>query len=164
MKSLAVLTAAAAVAMLAGCGTTTTTPAISATGGAAATHTSAPLSCKQQYKTWKYGPARAIVKQQLGPALKAVTAAGSVQDLLKMQAALKRTGRVAAELAAYPIPRCADPKGYWPRMLALLQAGGDNASTSGGLAGLLAAMGPLQSVKGIEAKLGAELKKNAGVP
>jgi hypothetical protein len=82
-----------------------------------------------------------------------------VQDLPKMQAALKRTGRVATELAAYPIPRCADPKGYWPRILALLQAAGDNARSGSGLAEIMMAVAPLREVKSFESKLGAELKK-----
>lgn len=162
MKAPAVLAAAIAVAVLAGCGTTTTPAAGHTTGGAAAAHSSAP-SCHQQYEAWKYGPARAIVKHQLAAALKAVAAAGSVQDLPKMQAALKRTGRVAAELAAYPIPRCADPKGYWPHVLALLQAAGDNASSGNGLAAIMMAVAPLREVKSFENKIGAELRKTAGI-
>jgi hypothetical protein len=55
-EALTGLAAAAAVA-LAGCGAAATSSGNQA-GGAAATHTSAPLSCHQQYETWKNGPAR----------------------------------------------------------------------------------------------------------
>ena len=58
-----------------------------------------------------------------------------------------------------PMPGCADPRGYWNEILARIRASGDNASTSSGLSGLLAAEAPLQDVPGMETKLGAELKK-----
>jgi hypothetical protein len=62
------------------------------------------------------------------------------------------------------MPHCADPASYWAQLPGYLKAAGDNSSTSSGLAGLLAAMAPLQKIPAIEGKLGAELKKNAGVP
>jgi len=60
------------------------------------------------------------------------------------------------------MPGCVDPAGYWRKMLGYLKAAGDDASTSSGLGGLLAAMAPLQKVKAVENKLTAELKTNAG--
>src|SRR5271165_1840496 len=163
MKALALLATAAAIAMLAGCGTTTT-PAATRTGGtsaaAAATHSSAPPSCHQQYGKWKNGPARPLATQ-IERALKKVGAAAAIEDIPALNKALKDAGNIARRLAAYPMPRCADPKAYWTQMLGYLKAAGDNASTSSGLGGLLAAMAPLEKVKAVESKLGAELKKDA---
>ncbi len=161
MRALAGLAVAGTVALLAGCGTTAT-PAAGGTRSAAATHTSAPPSCHQQYKAWQNGPARTLGKQ-IVPALKKVQAEASTEDIPLLNKALKDSGNIARQLKAYPMPACADPAGYWTQMLGYLQAAGDNASTSSGLAGLLTAMAPLQKVQGVENKLGAELKKNAGV-
>ncbi len=164
MKAPAGLASAAAVAMLAGRGTAAT-PGASGTGStsaaAAATHSSAQPSCHQQYRAWKYGPARPFGKQ-IVPALNNVQAAAGIEDIPRLDKALKNAGNIARRLAAYPMPGCADPKGYWAQMLGYLQAAGDNASTSSGFAGLLLAMAPLQKIKAVESKLAAELKTNTG--
>ena len=56
------------------------------------------------------------------------------------------------------MPACADPKGYWTRMLADIRASGDNARIASGLAGLIAAEVPLKKVRPLTTKLGAEIK------
>lgn len=168
MKSLVIPGAAAVVAILAGCGTAapsagSTPPAPSGSGTSAAAATSAPPSCHEQYLAWKTGPAKAVADKQLQPALRKVEAAGSDEDLPLLQSSLEAAGRVAVKLEAYPVPPCADPKGYYAQMLGLLRAAGDNASTSSGLSALILAEAPLQKVPAVENKLTAELKKNAGV-
>ena len=95
--------------------------------------------------------------------LNAVQAAGKALDIARMDAALKHIGKGAAALAAYPIPRCADPHGYYGRILTRIQAAADNASTSSGLSGVILAIAPLKEVPALEQKLTAELRQTAGV-
>jgi hypothetical protein len=143
---------------LAACGGST--PAAAPTVAATKSVTAAQ-ACKQSYDAWKTGPAKTIETGKLEPALKRVQAAGASEDLSELRSALEATGRAARDLKAYPMPVCADPRGYWPQMLALLQASGDNARSSSGLSALLLAEAPLQKVPGIEGKLTAELKRDA---
>jgi hypothetical protein len=159
MKRLAGLAAVATV-VLAGCGTTGT-PAASGNSPTAAAHTSAPPTCHQQYETWKTGPAKAL-SVRLTQALTKVKTAGGNEDIPQLQAGLKSAAQIARKLAAYPMPQCADPGGYWGQFLGHLEAAGDNANSSSGLGALILAMAPLKSVPGIEQKISAEVKKNAG--
>jgi hypothetical protein len=128
---------------------------------AATQSATAPPSCHQLYKTWQYGPPRAL-SGQIVPALRKVEAAGKLEDIPELNSALKHAGHIAQRLVAYPMPACADPKGYWTRTLGYLKAAGDNASTSSGLAGLLMAMAPLEQVNAVENNLGTELQKTTG--
>jgi hypothetical protein len=79
-----------------------------------------------------------------------------------LQSSLEAVGRAPVKLEAYPIPSCADPKGYYAEFLGLLRAAGDNASTSSGLSALILAEAPLQKVPAVESSLAAEVKQNAG--
>jgi hypothetical protein len=154
-KMLAALAAATAL-LITGCGSAS--PATTAAHGSAS---SSPPSCHQQYETWKHGPAKAAAGK-LVAALKRVQSAGSAEDITAMDGALKAGGSAATALAAMPIPRCADPAGYYSQMLTRITAAGDNAKTSSGLAAMMLAMVPLKSVPGIEKKLSAELARTVG--
>lgn len=145
------LPALAAVVALTACGTHTAGTTTAALG------TTAPLSCHQQYRAWKTGPARAEAKK-LASALKSVQSAGASADLVLISSGLKRAGRVAHQLQGLPMPACADPKGYWTRMLADIRASGDNAGTASGFMGLIAAEVPLKKVRPLTTKLGTEIK------
>jgi hypothetical protein len=144
-----------AVVALAACGAR---PAAPAAPAAAVRTAAAPPSCRQQYGIWKQGPARALVGN-LDAADGRARSAAAAEDIPVLSAALKAAGAAAAALAAYPMPACADPRGYWGAMLARIRAAGDNAGSSSGLSGLLLAEAPLQAVPGLEAKLTAELKR-----
>ena len=113
------------------------------------------MSCRQQYQAWKTGPARAKGKQ-LTRALNSVQSAGDDINLIRTR--LRRAGIVAHQLQAYPMPHCADPAGYWARLLADIRAAGDNAGAVTGLVGVVAAEGPLKKVPRLERKLQRELK------
>lgn len=142
------LPALAAVVALTACGSH-----VASTTAAAAP--AATESCHQQYEAWKTGPAKAEAKKLAG-ALRALQSAG--EDLVLVTDSLKRAGRIAHQLQAYPMPACADPAGYWRKTLADIRAGGDNASTSSGLGAVLLAMAPLKKAPALERKLAAELK------
>jgi hypothetical protein len=149
--------AAAALALLTACGSQGT-----ATGTAAAGATSAPAqSCHAQYQAWEHGPARTAAKGLIAQ-FRAVKAAANASDFPRLDAALKHAGRAAAGVAAYPMPRCADPRRYWPAILTRIRAAADNAGTGSGLGALMLAIVPLKQVPPLVTKLHTEVKQNAG--
>ena len=152
------ITVAAAVLSLAACGTTSVP---SSAGSPAAKATASPMTCLQQYQAWRKGPARGAAKK-LVAALKEVSAAGSVEDIPGITAALKKGGKTAVVVDRYPMPRCADPAGYWPQLLARVRAAGDNAGAGSGLSSLLLAEMPLKAVPNLERKLSAEVHRTTG--
>ena len=158
---IGILAATAVAATAAGCGGQAAAPP-AATASLAATHLAAQApapSCKQQYSVWKHGgPARAQAKQ-LTSALNAVQTAAGSEDVAAMTTALKTVGAAAVLLGQYPMPACADPRGYWNAVLTRIHAAGDNAASASGLSALILAEAPLQGVSGLEAKLTAELKR-----
>jgi hypothetical protein len=114
MRHLITTAAAAAVALLAGCGTSSTT----GTGNSQATSaTSAPAApCHAQFEAWKRGSPRTAAEAMVVQ-LRGVQATGSAADIPRLLAAIKRAGHAAAATAAYPVPRCADPHGYYAAIL-----------------------------------------------
>jgi hypothetical protein len=123
-------------------------------GGSAA---SPPRSCLQQYRSWNAGPAHAA-GENLVAALNGVEAANAVLKNSTTNAALKRAGAAATALGHYPIPKCADPKGYWRAVLVQIQTAAANASTSGQGA-LVAAAVVLHNMPALDLKLADELKQ-----
>lgn len=150
LLGLFVITAAVACG-----GTHPTTGAAAGSATAAATHsaTAAPLSCKQQYKAWKNGAAKPV-GNKLKTELTAIQTAGANEDIPALLAALKAVGKTAARLEQYPAPACADPHGYWKKILARIQAAGDNAGADTGLTGLILAEAPLKGRPGAGEKAG----------
>jgi hypothetical protein len=123
-------------------------------GGSAA---SPPRSCLQQYRSWNAGPAHAA-GENLVAALNGVEAANAALDNSTTNNALKHAGAAAGALAHYPIPKCADPKGYWRAVLVQIQTAAHNASTSGQGA-LVAAAVVLHNMPALDLKLADELKQ-----
>ena len=136
------LAALMSVVLLAGCefrGPVGNPPANTAAGGGTAT--TPAQSCHAQYEAWKNGPTRSAAKRFVAQ-FRAVEAAGTVEDIPRTVAALKAAGRGAQALQAYPMPKCADPHGYWGQFLTRVRAGADNASTGTGLGCPVAGDGP----------------------
>jgi hypothetical protein len=157
------LVPALAVLALAGCGTASSSTPPAAPAHPASPAAAAAVSCRQQYETWKHGPAALAAVHRMEAALKRVQSAGSAMDIPVMSAALHRAGRSAATLSnRYPIPRCADPHGYYALFLARITAAGDNAASASGLSAVLLAEAPLQTVPKIEKRLTAELNRTVG--
>lgn len=155
----------AAVVVLAGGGTAyalTSHSSGNPPASTAAGSPSQPLTCKQQFSAWRTGPAKALAEGFKADGT-ALDSAASAEDIPATDAALKKIGNDANQLNAYPMPACADPAGYWTQILAGIKAAGDNADSTPGLAGLLAAEAPMQHVKTLEAKLNAELMRTVGV-
>jgi hypothetical protein len=141
-----------AVSALAGAALTLT--ACGSGGGSAA---SPPRSCLQQYRSWNAGPAHAA-GENLVAALNGVEAANAALKNSTTNAALRRAGVAATALGHDPIPRCADPKGYWRSVLVQIQTAAASASTSGQGA-LVAAAVVLHNMPALDLKLADELKQ-----
>jgi hypothetical protein len=154
MKPLALAAASAAVVLLAACSQahpTSATPARHAT----VTHSAVLVNCPLKYKAWKQSPAKKLVS-----ALKTFDSAGAVEGSPALTAALKKAGRAVLSAERYPIPACADPKGYWTALLMHVNAAANNAGSGSESASTSLA---LKAVPGIERKLTAELKSTVGL-
>jgi hypothetical protein len=91
----------------------------------AAAHPVSPAACKQQYETWQHGPGKGLVA--------AVTAVGSASasgDPAMLTAALKKAKPALSRAARYPMPVCADPKGYWVVLLMHVNAAAGSANSA----------------------------------
>jgi hypothetical protein len=172
MKRLALLAAGAAVAGLTACtsaapsaapasgpattggpaATSSAAPAATSSAAPAATSSAAPAAgCRQQYHAWKQGRGHGLVA-----ALNAVGSAAKAGDINALRAVLKRTRPALTRAARYPMPACADPKGYWTILLMHVNAA---AASTGSAATLTAAM---KGVPTITRELNAELKRTEG--
>jgi dihydrodipicolinate synthase/N-acetylneuraminate lyase len=137
--------------------TATLTLAACGSGGGSGSAASPPRPCLQQYNSWNAGPAHAA-GENLVAALNGVEAANAALTNSTTNAALKRAGTAATTLARYPIPKCADPKGYWRAVIVQIQTAAHNASTSGQGA-LVAAAVVLHNMPALDLKLANELKQ-----
>ena len=143
--------------ILLACAALTAALTLTACGSGGSSAASPPRSCLQQYRSWNAGPAHAA-GENLVAALNGVEAANAALKNSTTNAALKRAGAAATVLARYPIPNCADPKGYWRAVLVQIQAAAHNARGSGQGA-LVAAAVVLHNMPALDLKLASELKQ-----
>ena len=134
-----------------------TSPTASAGTGAGPVASAASPGCLAQYRLWTSGPAHAA-GDNLTAALNGLAAASAASDTATVGAALQQAGTAARALAHYPIPSCADPKGYWQAVLKQIEAAADSASTSQGQGTLTIAQGVMKQMPGLERKLATELQ------
>jgi hypothetical protein len=133
-------------------------------GGSAAPAPSAPppsvpaSSCLQQYRSWNAGPAHAA-GETLVAALNALQTASSESDVTDTGADLTNAATAARALGRYPIPGCADPKGYWRAVLVRIQAAAASAGAAKGHQTLVAAQGALKDMPSLDIKLANELRQ-----
>ena len=71
-----------------------------------------PVSCAQQYQTWAHGRGTGLVAT-----LHAVSVASTAGDPKVLTVTLKKAKPAVARAARYPVPACADPRGYWSVLL-----------------------------------------------
>lgn len=116
---------------------------------------SAGISCPQRYHAWQNGPAKKTIA-----ALNTVNSAVVIDDIGAQITALKKAGPEVDKAGSYPIPVCADPKGYWGALLLHVNAAAKSAKTATGTSSLGAA---LKAVPQLERQLKAELKHTAAV-
>jgi hypothetical protein len=143
LKRIILAAAGAAVAGLTACSHAATPTAAPASHGSVRV----PVSCSQQYSTWKNGQGKGLIA-----ALDAVSSAVTAGDTQVLTATLKKTRSAVARAARHPVPACADPRGYWDVLLMHVTAA---AGTQGSASSVRAAM---KDVPQIEHQLNAELK------
>jgi hypothetical protein len=143
LKRIIPVAAVAAVAGLAAC----THAAAPAAAPASQPSVRVPVSCSQQYSTWNHGQGKGLIA-----ALGAVSSAETAGDTGVLTATLKKTRPALSRAARYPVPACADPRGYWDVLLQHVSAA---ASPTGSASSVRAAM---KGVPEIEHHLTAELK------
>lgn len=150
----------AATVLLAACASHPSSPA-----SHLASSPAAPVSCRQQYQTWRHGPAQ-VPASRLAAALRIVQPAGKSGDASAIRSAMRELIPAAVALAARPMPHCADPAGLYAKLIDRIYAAGHNARSAKGLTSLRRAAAPLRSVKAIERQLTAELHRAAetGLP
>ena len=146
MKRIILAAAGAAIAGLTACSHTAPPTAAPASHGSARV----PVSCSQQYNTWKHGQGQGVIA-----ALDAVSSAETAGDTRVLTATLKKARPAVARAARHPVPACADPRGYWDVLLMHVTAA---AATKGSASSMRAAM---KDVPEIEHALIAELKHTA---
>ena len=150
MKRIALATVGAAVVGLTACSNTAAPAAAPASHGATSAART-PVSCSQQYHTWRQGQG-----QRLITALHAVSVAGTTGDPQALTVAIKKAGPVVAEATHHPIPACADPRGYWDVLLMHVNAA---VASKHSPSSVRAAM---KGVPKIEHELTAEVKSLSG--
>jgi hypothetical protein len=144
--------AAGAVVLLTSCSQTsrTSTPQASP---AHTIHAAVLVNCPKLYDSWKAGSAKEIIA-----AVNAVASASLVNEIQVQVAALKKAEPAVGTAGNYPIPACADPKGYWTALLLHVNAAAASVNKSAGTASITVA---LKSVPLLERELNAEVKRTA---
>ena len=150
MKRIALAALGAAVVGLAACSNAAAPATAPASHGTAST-TRTPVSCSQQYHTWKRGQGQGLIT-----ALHAVSVAGTAGGPQALTVALKKAGPVVAKATHHPIPACADPRGYWDVLLMHVSAA---VASRHSPSSVRAAM---KGVPKIEHELTAEVKSMSG--
>ena len=117
-------------------------------------------SCHPQFTAWQNGPAKSL-GEDVALVVSQVQAAANAQNGPTLRGTLQQAGQLESKLHAYPMPACADPAGYWGRVLSFLKAAGDSASTAKDLDALLAAATSVEKIPGLEAQLAAEVASTA---
>jgi hypothetical protein len=107
MKRIALAVAGtAAVAGLAACSHTAAS-STSSPSPQSVVHSTSLVDCIQQYNTWNDGNGKGVVA-----ALGAISSADKSAGIQVLSTAVKNAKPAIARAARYPIPACADPKGY----------------------------------------------------
>jgi hypothetical protein len=144
LKRIILAAAGAALVGLAACGHSAS-PAAAPTNHASLR---VPVSCSQQYNTWKRGPGKGLIA-----ALDAVSSAETASDTQALTATLKSTKSAVSWATHHPVPACADPRGYWDVLLMHVTAAAANTHSA---SSMRAAM---KNVPEVEQQLTAELKQ-----
>ena len=106
-----------------------------------------PVSCAQQYQTWEHGRGTGLVAT-----LHAVSVASTAGNAKVLTATLKKARPTVARATRYPVPACADPRGYWSVLLMHVNAAVGSTGSAPG------AREALKGVPAIEKQLTAELR------
>ncbi|HEY7433444.1 MAG TPA: hypothetical protein VH641_22220 [Streptosporangiaceae bacterium] len=118
------------------------------------------LSCYEQYRKWVH-PNRRHLNREYHALVRSAVAKADAGDLAGFIHTLRRGGR---ELARIPHPPyCADPHGYFARIIGKINFAADNAR-SASTEGLRAALAPLRRVDPLIKKLNREVRRRVHKP
>jgi hypothetical protein len=117
MRRLGLAAAGAAVIGLTACSHSAAQDDDSSSRAGAPGAEKAPISCKQQYRSWTKGEGKGVMDALQGVSSAATAGGGQV-----LTVALKQAKPAVAKGARHPIPACADPRGYWTVVLMHLNA------------------------------------------
>ncbi len=140
MKRIILAAASVAVVGLTACSN-------SAAPAAAPGNAPVPVSCAQQYQTWEHGQGAGLVST-----FHAVSVASTAGNPKMLKATLKKARPAVARAARYPVPACADPRGYWSVLLMHVNA------AIGGTGSASSARAALKGLPAIEKELTTELR------
>lgn len=143
MKRIALAVTGAAIVGVVGC----THAAAPAAAPAGHESTRVPVSCAHQYRTWETGPGKGIL-----PTISAVAKASTVGDHQVLATALKAAKPAVGRGTRYPVPACADQRGYWDVLMMHVNAAVTGKSSTS------AVRAALQGVPKIEVQLTTEIK------
>ena len=108
-------------------------------------------SCGQQYRAWGQGQGKGVMA-----ALDSVSEASTAKNPQVLRAELQKVKPAVAKATRYPLPGCADPRGYWTVLMMHVTAA---VSSKGSTASAQAA---IKGVPTIERELAAELNAFVG--
>jgi hypothetical protein len=127
----------------------------------ASTVAGAATACAQQYRAWQDGPAHsAIIKFEA--AQEVLDKESSSGHPALIAAALNILGQQAAALAGFPVPSCADPRGYFAALLSQIVTVSGEVGPDATLTDLQQAITQLGSVFSLESDFTAEVKQTTG--
>jgi hypothetical protein len=159
-----VLTAAVLTACGTGSGGQPSHPATTP-GGSSSPPTSTvagtTAACAQQYHAWQNGPAHSTIIKFEAAQIVLDKDSSSGQPTL-IAAALNILGQQAAALAAFPVPSCADPRGFFAALLSQIVTVTGEVGPGATLTDLQQAINQLGSVFSLESDFTAEVKQTTG--
>lgn len=117
--------------------------------------------CKQLYQAWKDGPAHAALSQFL-TALGAVPEINSGTNIPAAAAAAEKAEQSAAQLAGFPVPACADPAGYFAKIVSTVDTAAAGAGTATSQSAAAQALAPLNGLPTLEAEFTDEVNTATG--
>jgi len=155
-------------AVLTGCGTGSggqpSHPATTPGSSSPPTSTVAGITaaCAQQYHAWQNGPAHSTIIKFEAAQIVLNKDSSSGQPTL-IAAALNILGQQAAALASFPVPSCADPRGYFAALLSQIVTVTGEVGPDATLTDLQQAISQLGSVFALESDFTAEVKQTTGI-
>ena len=158
-----VLMAAVLTACGAGSGGQPSHPATAPAGSSPPTSTVAgtTAACAQQYHAWQNGPAHsAIINFEAAQEVLDKNSSSGQPALIA--ASLNILGQRAAALASFPVPSCADPRGFFAALLSQILTVTGEVGPDATLADLQQAVSQLGSVFSLESDFTAEVKQTTG--
>jgi hypothetical protein len=156
---VAVLSTLALVITAQACLSLTVSAVLAACGGHAPSsggRPPSPVSCRQQYETWKYGPVQESMGS-LAAVLKTIRPDRKSGNVADLRSGMRELVPAALGLAAHPVPHCADPASLYQTFVTSVYSAGSRARSAKGTAAVLRVAASLTEVQKLGRQLTAEI-------